>query len=378
MQHDGVSGRSDGTRARPIRCVTIPSDDTAFAEHVRRLMERAPDMGPAALGARLALVYPTVVVRARDLSGEPEVWYVYRDGAWRPPAGPWWQDPQVPHVTAGRDGRVRAANDAARALLGFDHGEQPHYSDFFVPDATEDGSMLGDIIREGHRLSATLLLRPIGGDLIACEVRAERTEDGLQAWIRLADEVDIGVEPRTEVTPALRTEPADDTVFGGYATRQLSAMTAPTPQGLALRLRRLYPHARVTAVDPGSWVAVREDGARPSRVGPWWSDPSLPRVRYDDRGFILEANPAAIRLLGEPLVGRHWQELVIPGSEDQVQPVLDLVRTAGEAVSRFRMPGSDGRLVEFDSHTRVDGDVLETTMRPTEPGPPNVPQGAST
>jgi hypothetical protein len=28
------------------------------------------------------------------------------------------------------------------------------------------------------------------------------------------------------------------------------------------------------------------------------------------------------------------------------------------------MPASDGRLVEFDSHTRIDGDRFETTMRP--------------
>ncbi len=378
MQHDGMPGRSDGARSRPIRCVTIPSDDTAFAEHVRRLTERSPDIGPAGLESRLALVYPTVVVRARDLTGEPDVWYVYRDGSWRPPSGPWWQDPQVPHITTSRDGWVRDANDAARALLGFDHEEQLHYSDFLVPDATEVGSILGDIIREGHRLSGTLLVRPLGGDLVACEVRAERTEDGLQVWIRLADDVEVAVEPRSVSLPALRTEPGDDTVFGRYATRQLSAMAAPTPDGLALRLRRIYPHARVMETDPANWVVVRDPDARPTRVGPWWGDPGLPRVRYDDRGLILAANPAAAQLLGERLVGRHWQELVIPGSEDEVQPVLDLLRTAGEAVSRFRMPGPDGRLVEFDSHTRVDGEVLETTMRATEPGPPTAPQRAST
>jgi PAS domain-containing protein len=284
----------------------------------------------------------------------------------------------VPHITASPDGWVREANDAARALLGIDHGEQLHYSDFLVPDATEVGSILGDIISEGHRLSATVLVRPIGGDLIACEVRAERTEDGLQAWIRLADDVDVDVAPRSVTLPALRTEPAEDTVFGGYATRQLGAMAVPDPDALALRLRRLYPHARVVEADPATWVVTRDSEAHPSRVHQWWSDPGLPRVRYDDRGLILAANPAAARLLGERLVGRHWQELVIPGSEDDVQPVLDMLRTAGEAVSRFRMPGSDGRLVEFDSHTRVDGDVLETTMRPTSPGPPSAPQHAST
>ena len=85
------------------------------------------------------------------------------------------------------------------------------------------------------------------------------------------------------------------------------------------------------------------------------------------RALILQANAAARRLLGEPLVGRHWQELVIPGSHDDVQPVLEMIRAAGEVVSRFRIPGADRRLVEFDSHTRIDGDMFVTTMRPIEP-----------
>ena len=86
-------------------------------------------------------------------------------------------------------------------------------------------------------------------------------------------------------------------------------------------------------------------------------------MRFDDRGLIVDANQAAVDLLGRTLVGQHWHELVTPGSQDEVQPVIDMIRAAGEVVSRFRLPASDGRLVDFDSYTRVAGDEFETIMR---------------
>jgi PAS domain S-box-containing protein len=204
----------------------------------------------------------------------------------------------------------------------------------------------------------------VGGDLIACEVRAEPVEDGVGAWLRLAEDVDIGPQPDPIALPRLETLPADDSVFSGYAERHLAAMADPSADGLGLRLRRMFPRARVTAAGPGHWIADRDGGAGRLDGTSWWTDPSLPRVRYDDRGLILEANQAARDLLGVELAGHHWHEYVTPGSQDQVQSVLDLLRDAGEVVSRFRMPTSDGHLVEFDSHTHPVGDDFETTMRP--------------
>ena len=121
----------------------------------------------------------------------------------------------------------------------------------------------------------------------------------------------------------------------------------------------------MSTTDPTRWVAYRD--GRIDRDDPsWWHDARLPRVRYDDQGLILDANRPALALLGEPLVGRHWQELVTPGSQDEVQTVLGIIRAAGEVVSRFRMPAADGQLVEFDSHTRLDGEEFESVMRPSE------------
>jgi hypothetical protein len=142
----------------------------------------------------------------------------------------------------------------------------------------------------------------------------------------------------------------------------LARMPEATPDGLALRVRRLYPHAAVDAED-GTWTA-RRDPAGDSSGREWWSDDGLARVRYDAQALILEANGPAIALFGRQLVGHHWQEFVTPGSTDEVSIMLDILAEAGAAESRFRMPRSDGVLVEFDSYTTVAGEELITVMRP--------------
>jgi PAS domain-containing protein len=343
--------------------VTIPSDDTGFHRHVRSVLATSPAGGPGALEARLRRLFPRVAVRGRDLSGEPPAWYVYRDGRWRPPAGSWWTASNVPHVVLGQDGWIIDVNPGARSLLGL-AGDHHHFTDFVASTAVQDASILFGIVQDGHPLSATMLLRPLTAGAIACEFHAERVGDELHAWLRLAGDVELEEVAHRGPVPTLVADPADDVVFAGYAARQLAVMAEPSPDALALRLRRLYPHARVSVLDDDRWMVRRDEASSTTPRTGWWLDPTLPRVRYDDRGLITEANRAATRLLGAHLAGRHWQDLVTAGSQDQVQLVLDLLRETGEAVSRFRMPASDGRLVEFDSHTRLDGDRFETTMRP--------------
>ena len=230
-----------------MACVTIPSDDIAFREHVNSLAARHPGTGPTGLEARLRRLFPRAVVRAREISSEPEVWYVYREGAWRPSSGPWWTASLVPHLTLGSDGWLQDANQAARSLLGIRDTQAHHYSDFLPQGAAEDASLIFEVVGRGHVFTATVLLRPVGGELIACEVRAEPVADGVRAWLRLADEVDVGPQPDPIVLPRLETLPADDAVFAGYVARQLTAMSEPSAEGLGLRLRRMVPHARVRA-----------------------------------------------------------------------------------------------------------------------------------
>ena len=60
--------------------VTNPADDHVFAASAAAALSDAATT--AELEAALRKQYPNVLVRARALTGEPLVWYVYRDGHW--------------------------------------------------------------------------------------------------------------------------------------------------------------------------------------------------------------------------------------------------------------------------------------------------------
>jgi PAS domain-containing protein len=222
-------------------------------------------------------------------------------------------------------------------------------------------------------------VKPRNGDVVALDLRAAREDDRIVGYFRFAG--DIEVSPGAGHVPAaLVSRPSSDPVFRQFAERLLATMHEPTADRFELALRRLYPHARVTRrTEDDTWEAFRDadaesagtldvaatGGETPTPGAEWWRVPSLPRLRYDSRGLILDANDAAVTFLGRQLVGRHWQELVTPTATDVVSPVLDIIRHAGVAVSRFRMPTGDGTLVEFDSYTTAEGETLTTVMKPT-------------
>ena len=153
--------------------------------------------------------------------------------------------------------------------------------------------------------------------------------------------------------------------FRSYAQRAIERMPEATPDGLAIRLHRLYPHATVET-DDERWVIRRDRATTEGQNGRWWERKDLPRVRYDAEALILEANDAAEAFFGQSLVGRYWQEFVTPGSTDQVGIMLEILADIGAAESRFRMPRGDGRLLEFDSYTRTVGDEFVTVFRRAE------------
>lgn len=69
--------------ARPPPILVLnPANDEQFAEQARALLGHAST--PGALQAALRAEHPEVIVRSRDLAGEDEAWYVYRDGHWVP------------------------------------------------------------------------------------------------------------------------------------------------------------------------------------------------------------------------------------------------------------------------------------------------------
>lgn len=352
-------------RVQPARVVTIPNSDAAFGRHVERLRSDGQFGTARQLEARLRGLFPRVVVRERELSGEPPVWYVYRDGRWQPPdEGPWFASSGLPRLELTLDGWLAGANPTARSLMGLGpHGDGArHITDFVVPGTLADVESLFQLVVAGHVLDATVLLRPTSGDVLAVDFHARRDGNGIVVVMRLADVEPVG-GPAAASTPLLRCEPESDAAFRDYAALALSRMPEPTPDGLALRLRRLYPHAQVESSDH-CWTVRRDRAEREDLEPQWWLDERLPRVTYDGQALILDANEAARQLLGSELVGHFWQEFVTAGSARQVSAMLAILARLGAAESRFQLPSADGSLVEFDSYTSVSSDTFVTVMRP--------------
>jgi PAS domain-containing protein len=352
----------------PPRLITIPTTDAAFHRFVQRTRGRTQPGSVPEFEARLKRTYPRAVVRERGLTGEPAAWYVYRDGAWRRPDGDaWWDDPTVPHIAASPEGWIESMNRTARDLLGIESDEPRHFTDFVVPGGLDDAVALFEIVRATGALEATILLQPTTGDAIAVDVRVRTDGDrgGVLAVFRLAGDLDAaaGTAPRLPAPDRVEYLPRTDVAFRSYAERALARMPEPTTDGLALRLRRLYPHAHVEQTGDG-WLVRRDREAPTGETDAWWEGAGLPRVRYDSMALILEANPAAATFFGRPLVGHHWQEFVTAGSSEEVSAMLAILAEVGAAESRFRMPRGDGSLLEFDSYTVVTGDELTTVFRP--------------
>jgi hypothetical protein len=70
----------DGHGNRPNLFVN-PLSDAAFAQQTADLVTDGTAR-PEELADKLRDAYPDVVARKREISGEAESWYVYRDGHW--------------------------------------------------------------------------------------------------------------------------------------------------------------------------------------------------------------------------------------------------------------------------------------------------------
>jgi len=352
--------------SRSPHLITIPSADAPFRAHVERVRRRVAPAGPDQLENGLRRLFPRVVVRERELSGEAPVWYVYRDGGWRPSlTGPWWEAPGLPRIVVSAEGWIVEASPSAADLLVIDPADvvSPHITDLVAPGTLDDAIALFAVIEEGHDFTATLLLRPSSGDVVAIDVHATSDGSHIVAVLRLTEDLPVDVSAGPIEMPDVACRPATDAAFQAYVGIALSRMSEPTPDGLALRLHRLYPHARVE-LDETGWIAWRDQEGTDAAAAEWWRDAALPTVRYDAQALILEANQAAQELLGSTLVGHHWQEFVIAGTTEQVSAMLAILASVGAAESRFRMPAGDGSLMEFDSYTQVSGETYTTVMRP--------------
>ena len=139
---------------------------------------------------------------------------------------PWWDEPGLPRIEVDREGWVDHANPTALSLLGIaatDRGPR-HYTDFVAPGGLEDARSLFEVVDEGHQLTATTLLRPTSGEVVAIDLHAWREGDRLCGVFRLADDVEITVPTPTLRSPAsVACVPDTDAAFRGYVDREPSS-----------------------------------------------------------------------------------------------------------------------------------------------------------
>lgn len=172
-----------------LRAICLPSSDAGFAAVVREQLDAGGITTAAALEDVLRPLFPTAVVRARELSGEDGVtWYVYRDGHYRAGADlAWFQHADTARaMLAIPSGVITAANDQIAELLGSPVAElvgEP-YLDFVVPDARDAAAILfATCLRLGHIETVVRVRRP-DGETIVLEVRAVLLEDGIELRFR--------------------------------------------------------------------------------------------------------------------------------------------------------------------------------------------------
>ena len=180
-------------------------------------------------------------------------------GRWEPPAPTdWWTDPDLPRIVVSIDGWLEEINRPARGLLGvpLDETEPRFFTDFVAPGALEDSQRLLEIIAAGHELTATVLLRPTGGEVIGCDLHAYRDGNRIIGVFRFAEDIEpIGVPAAQPMT--VICHPASDVAFRRYTELLISRMPEPTSDGLAIRLHRVYPHARVE-LGGDQWLVFRD------------------------------------------------------------------------------------------------------------------------
>jgi PAS domain S-box-containing protein len=167
---------------------TIPSNDLVFRRAVDAAMRTSATSND--LVEQLQPLYPEVRVVERELSGEPRLLYVYRDGSLFPPDdAAWWEAPDASAVTISTStGLITHANEHVGSIFGVrpDAIVGRPFTDFVLPGAAEAArASLATIFELGEARSTARLLRGDGNE-VQVEFRAVLVPDGVRVWYRPA------------------------------------------------------------------------------------------------------------------------------------------------------------------------------------------------
>lgn len=146
--------------------------------------------------------------------------------------------------------------------------------------------------------------------------------------------------PVTSGGIALLCFPPYDRTFAAHAERKLASLDAADPEALQTNLRDIYPRAAVhpreslAAFLPSVAWYVYRDGRYSPFAGetPWWEAPDAAWIDIDDAGEYVDANEAALEILGlelEDLLKLHSGDLSDPAASEIVTWTREVVRETG-------------------------------------------------
>ncbi len=165
--------------------------------------------------------------------------------------------------------------------------------------------------------------------------------------------------------------PADDEVLRKRVRDSVDKVEEPSAkaarEALRSRLRIVYPRAEVRIRDPLAGfgeptVYVFRDGGIASSLGSdsWREEPTSARLVTNDQGMYVDANDAAVELLGvtrDQIVGQPAGSFTKPDARiEDAAGLWDLLTTSGRLHSLAVVSHPGGRDVRVEFITVRDGD----------------------
>lgn len=167
---------------------TIPSHDSVLRRLVDSVTAVSPPTSAAELTQRLRPLYPRVAVFERQLSGERQYLYVYRDGRYEPEdRNPWWDAPGVPCIYVSiRSGELTEVTGAWAELMRSTRADLVgrHFLDFVKPEARATAAAMFEALQSERDVRSEAIVQRPDGSTLFIGFRAARRDDEIEVCFR--------------------------------------------------------------------------------------------------------------------------------------------------------------------------------------------------